>query len=214
MFDQKVNDWNDLFSKKFYDNLNCLEKPNHTGLKDNIWQRGNGFKIIFDNLLEIKRNNFQIVETGTCRSGKWSDGASSILFTEFISFFGGKVQSVDIKKKNVLAARKLINNENFVVHHANSIDFLNFLENKEIVDLFYLDSYDVKWDNDSQSAEHHLDEFKIIEPFLNNCVVAVDDNTKFQNNNQRTGKGRKIFEYLEKKDIYPVFDDYILVYKF
>jgi hypothetical protein len=82
------------------------------------------------------------------------------------------------------------------------------------VDLFYLDSYDVKWNNDSASAEHHLREFQTIEPRIQpGTVVAIDDNARFLNNGARTGKGRRIVEYLEFKGIQPLYDAYQIIYQ-
>jgi len=213
-FEEKKNQWTKLFKNSFYNNLNCVNQLSYPNLLDNIWQRGTGFELIFENLLMCKENNFNIIETGTCRSGKWSDGASSILFTEFVKIFNGSVQSVDIKKKSVIEAKKLINSDQFTVHHSDSLKFLKNLKDKDKVDLFYLDSYDVVWDNDHNSAAHHLEEFKLIEPFLKNCLVAIDDNTKFLKSGKRTGKGRLIYEYLIQKNVYPIYDNYIILYRF
>jgi len=54
----------------------------------------------------------------------------------------------------------------------------------------------------------------VIEPFLKpGVIVAIDDNSRLIETNLRTGKGRKIFEYLEQKGIYPIHDDYQIIYK-
>jgi hypothetical protein len=83
------------------------------------------------------------------------------------------------------------------------------------VDLFYLDSYDVDWNNDTDSANHHLKEFKIIQPFIRaGAVVAVDDNSRWVNNNRRTGKGRAIVEYLESQGHFPILDEYQIIFQF
>ena len=82
------------------------------------------------------------------------------------------------------------------------------------IDLFYLDSYDVEWLDDESSATHHLNEFLVIEPFLNSGkILAIDDNS-FLISGKRTGKGRKIYEYLEKKSILPMYDAYQIIYVF
>jgi hypothetical protein len=81
--------------------------------------------------------------------------------------------------------------------------------------MFYLDSYDAVWNDDTPSAEHHLKEFLAIEPFLTpGTVVAVDDNSRWVNTNQRTGKGRLVVEYLEQKGIYPIYDEYQIIFQF
>jgi hypothetical protein len=83
------------------------------------------------------------------------------------------------------------------------------------VDLFYLDSYDVKWNDDHASADHHLMEFQIIEPHLRpGALVVIDDNSRFLSNNQRTGKGHYIADYLEAKGIKPLYDAYQIIYRF
>ena len=83
------------------------------------------------------------------------------------------------------------------------------------VDLFYLDSWDVKWENDTDSAEHHLKEFLSIEEHLSpGAVVAIDDNSRHLLDNRRTGKGRRIVEYLESKNIQPIYDAYQIIYQF
>jgi hypothetical protein len=65
------------------------------------------------------------------------------------------------------------------------------------------------------SAEHHLKEFLAIEKYMKSGVIlAIDDNSFLFNENQRTGKGMLIYEYLKNKNILPVYDDYQIIYKF
>ena len=45
-------------------------------------------------------------------------------------------------------------------------------------------------------------------------IVAIDDNTVWLETNKRAGKGRLIFEYLADKNIFPLHDDYQIIYKF
>ena len=44
--------------------------------------------------------------------------------------------------------------------------------------------------------------------------MAIDDNARFLSNNNRTGKGRRIVEYLSEKNIQPIYDAYQIIYKF
>jgi len=208
--------WLQHFQETYYVNLNPRKsyKKVDPDIKKNIWQRADGFKLLFSLLLEKKQENFKIVETGTCRSGKWSDGASSILYADFVDAHGGSVRSVDISSSSVSAARELVKSLNFTVTESDSVAYLESLEDKGEVDLYFLDSYDVKWANDDPSATHHLNEFKVIEPYLNDCIVCIDDNTMFTSTGKRTGKGRKIVEYLDSKGIKPIYDDYMIIYKF
>jgi len=81
--------------------------------------------------------------------------------------------------------------------------------------LFYLDSYDVDWNDDTASADHHLKEFLVIEPFIRpGCVIAIDDNSRWIDNNRRTGKGRRIVEYLYDRGHLPILDEYQIVFQF
>ena len=215
--------WLNDFDFLYYDLLNpkntVVKKgksisPYDRGVIENLWQRGYGFKLIFKLLLENKNSNFNIIETGTLRKiNSWSDGQSAFLFTEFVKQFGGNVQSVDIDPNAVVTANKHINHPQFRSNCSDSVSWLESLPHKENIDLFYLDSYDCKWGNDKASAEHHLKEFKTIESYLKNTVVAIDDNTRLLTG-ERVGKGRLIYEYLSKKGIKPLYDNYQIIYKF
>lgn len=199
----------DLWLKKFIENF--YPKLNVQG--EELYQRGEGFKIIFESLLKKKDNNFAIIETGVTRAlhEEWKDGLSTFLFLDFLNEFSGELYSVDIAKKSIKRARSLFgNNKSFNPVHSDSISWLSS-KDLEHVDLFYLDSYDVSWNDDSLSSDHHLKEFKIIEPFLKKgSIVAIDDNIKKEN--LHVGKGSKIFKYLYDKNIYPIFDDYQIIY--
>jgi hypothetical protein len=73
----------------------------------------------------------------------------------------------------------------------------------------------VDWNDDTASADHHLKEFQTIEPYLKSgAVVALDDNSRWVNNNRRTGKGRKIVEYLEGQWHLPILDEYQIIFQF
>jgi len=83
------------------------------------------------------------------------------------------------------------------------------------VDLFYLDSYDVKWQDDHASADHHLREFQAIEANLKpGAMVIIDDNSRFLDTNRRTGKGHYIADYLQAKGREPMYDAYQIIYRF
>jgi hypothetical protein len=204
-------DWVDNFDKK-YGLLLDVVLTKHNGL----YKRRNGFKLIFSLLLSIKKENFLILETGTLRNpDNWTDGQSAFLFTEFVDHFNGNVISVDIDEDACRSAKSFISSKRFSVTCADSLEWIpkQPLEN---VDLFYLDSYDVSWkknQTDHLSSEHHLKEFLLIEPYLTaNKIVVIDDNAFFDN--ERKGKGSKIFEYLKNKGKLPLYDEYQIIYKF
>jgi hypothetical protein len=96
----------------------------------------------------------------------------------------------------------------------DSVTWLQSLADLDQTDLFYLDSWDVKWHNDHDSAVHHLREFQAIEPHLKSgAMIAIDDNSRFVESGVRTGKGHYIADYLAAKGILPVYDNYQIIYR-
>lgn len=207
--------WLDYFDSNFFENLNS-KKFKKSILKFNTGERGEGFRIIFDHLISLNLDHYLIIETGTMRSlGSWGDGQSSILFESFLNFHSGNLFSVDISEEACNISSSNLDKSICSVVCDDSVTFLKGFCNKNKVDLFYLDSYDVHWKNDEDSAAHHLNEFLEIERFLKkDSLVVIDDNNFLIKNNRRTGKGRKIFEYLSKKNIFPIYDQYQIIYKF
>jgi hypothetical protein len=211
-----MNTWLDHYRRIYYPLLNIQFDGVRGVLADGLYNRAVGFDVIFRLLLSQKQSNFNIIETGTLRiPGNWMDGQSARLFTEFVDLYGGQMRSVDIDSVACEAARNTITSDKFSVVHSDSVAWLESLADLDQVDLFYLDSYDVDWNNDTASADHHLKEFKIIQPFIRpGAVVAVDDNSRWVNNNRRTGKGRAIVEYLESQGYFPILDEYQIIFQF
>ena len=185
------------------------------GLEPGLYCRARGFDIMFEHLLG-QTAPYHIIETGTMRKpGNWKDGCSAQLFTEFVDAHGGTVRSVDIDPAACQTSAAAIASTNFSVSCSDSVGWLQQQTDLEQVTLFYLDSYDVKWDDDVPRARHHLREFQTIEPYLTpGTMVAVDDNARRAHDGSRTGKGRMIVEYLETQNIVPVFDEYQIIYIF
>ena len=211
-----MNTWLDHYRRIYYPLLNIQFDGVQGVLADGLYNRAVGFDVIFRLLLNQKQSNFNIIETGTLRTpGNWMDGQSARLFTEFVDLYGGQMRSVDIDSAACEAARNIVTSHKFSVTHSDSVAWLESLTDLDQVDLFYLDSYDVDWNNDTASADHHLKEFKIIQPFIRaGAVVAVDDNSRWVNNNRRTGKGRAIVEYLESQGHFPILDEYQIIFQF
>ena len=208
--------WQEHYRTTYYDLLN----PNVSGAKrllvEGIYKRAAGFDIMFDLLLSQREENFVIVETGTLRNpGNWKDGQSAALFTRFVEHHGGKMRSVDIDPAACFVAKDFVNSTQFEVSCNDSVVWLKHQTGLIQVDLFYLDSYDVDWHDDTASANHHLKEFLEIELFLQpGTVVAIDDNSRWCHSYQRTGKGRAVLEYLESKNHLPIYDEYQIIWQF
>jgi hypothetical protein len=211
-----MNIWLDHYRRIYYPLLNIRFDGVQGVLADGFYNRAVGFDIIFRLLLNQKQSNFNIVETGTLRTpGNWMDGQSARLFSDFVELYGGQMRSVDIDSQACEAARNTIVSDKFSVTHSDSVTWLQQQTDLDQVDLFYLDSYDVDWNDDTASAQHHLMEFKIIEPHLKpGAVVTIDDNSRWVNNNRRTGKGRAIVEYLETQGHFPIMDEYQIIFQF
>ena len=185
------------------------------GLVNNLYQRAQGFRRIFDLLEQKSQQSYHIVETGTLRKpGDWKAGQSSMLFEQFVKFHEGCVTSVDIDVRACEAARSALDANFTTVNLGDSVEFL-YNNDWSSVDLFYLDSYDVKWASPLPSAEHHLKEFHAIEKYMKpGVVLAIDDNSFLLEGNQRTGKGMLVYQHLLDQGIVPLYDDYQIIYKF
>lgn len=210
-----MDNWINTYCEKYKPFLNLKSNGAKRGLSKDIYNRSQGYQIIFENLLEIKQSDFQIIETGTIRNPmNWKDGNSGFLFSEMVRIHGGFVKSVDIDQRAVDTANGFVDPSFYKSFCSDSVEWLKNQKDLGQIDLFYLDSYDVEWADDNPSADHHLKEFLVIEPFLlPGKIVAIDDNS-FLTSGKRTGKGRKIFEYLESKSILPIHDEYQIIYRF
>jgi hypothetical protein len=209
-----MTQWIETFKQEYYPHLNQPTNCIKRGVIEGLYYRADGFKLMFEELLKHTQDSYKIIETGTMRNpGNWKDGQSAFLFTEFVKAYGGTVRSVDINQEACNTSRAAIESDAFTVTCSDSVAYLQSQSDLDEVDLFYLDSYDVKWRNDEASAEHHLKEFQSIEQNLKpGAVVAIDDNTRLLEDNRRTGKGRRIVEYLESKGIRPIYDQYQIIY--
>jgi len=182
----------DVFLKKYYHLLA---------------RRKDTFKKMFEYLESLKKEEYLIVETGICRAENnfSGDGMSSLMFDDFINYYGGKFITVDINKKNVEFAKTKLSNKAEVIN-SDSVVALEEISNlNEItgVDLLYLDSFDVDWKNPHVSALHHLKELVSAKNMIkDHSLIVVDDN---QNN---TGKGMYINDYMSNLNKEKYFDDY------
>lgn len=208
--------WHEIWQQQYRPRLDTTFSGAKRGLQEGLGQRAAGFDLMWQLLLDQKRDHYEIIETGTCRDpGNWKDGQSAVLFTAFVTEHGGRVRSVDIDRKAVDRARKHVASDRFMVTCSDSVAWLAQQNDLDRVNLFYLDSFDVRWQHDTPSAEHHLREFCTIESSLSvGSIVAIDDNARFLDSGYRTGKGRRIVEYLAGKNKHPVYDHYQIIYQF
>lgn len=207
-------DFSEIFDRQYRDLCNPNNRKHEKYQLDHrLFQRGDGFAMIWKKLLQKSKTSYRMAETGVLRRpGNWIDGQSTLLFQEFLRTHGGRIDCVDINDSNCAEARCFLD-PNIV--HVTCDDSLNFLKNIDAaaVDLWHLDSRDVKWNRDHDSAQHHLNEFLIIESRLQpGALVMIDDNAWRQG--RRTGKGRMIVEYLAAKNKKPIYDAYQIIFEF
>jgi len=124
-----------------------------------------------------------IVETGCVREpDNWEgDGQSTVLFGKYAEHHPGSyVASVDIDPEAAAACRKLVGRD-VRVSTGDSVIFLRILASlpppeMPHLDLLYLDSFDVDFDNPLPAAIHHMKEFVAVAPLIEpDTLVMVDD---------------------------------------
>jgi hypothetical protein len=208
------NTFLDIFDQQYYDKLNPAMNWEKQGVVSNLCQRGDGFRLVFQMLINQKKDFYRIIETGVLRTPeKWTDGQSTFLFQEFVKCNNGIVEAVDISIEACESAKSYLDQEYVTVFNDDSLNFLSNISLDD-VSLIHLDSYDIKWSRPQASAEHHLAEFKVIENKIKKgTILLIDDNTK-KLDGTITGKGMLVAEYLMSKGIFPLYHNYQLVYQF
>ncbi len=144
--------------------------------------RRESFYKIF-NYLDQMPDPIIIVETGCLRiKNNFLDGQSTLLFDKYTQFRNknAKVFTVDIDPHATKICSENVS-KNVSIHTGDSIEYLkrlseDFLLKKINVSLFYLDSFDCKWNDLEESSKHHLKEFENITKNLNKeTLLVVDD---------------------------------------
>ncbi|MBV8209846.1 MAG: hypothetical protein JO133_07260 [Burkholderiaceae bacterium] len=170
-----------------------------------------------------------IVETGCTRqAGNWAgDGGSTLLFDRYVqSHPGSVVLTVDIDEAATSLCRALVSSH-VQVHTGDSVRFLRNLADSppngfDGVDLLYLDSYDVNFEDAFPSAFHHLKELVAASPLIRSrTLIMVDDSpSSFSGfvgeNNQiflvtppkAGGKGKLVAAYAEHIGAHLEFQGY------
>lgn len=144
------------------------------------------FKRAFELLMERKHTSCQIVETGCVREkNDYSAGYSTVLFGEFLSRCGGRLESVDVNARNVELCRKLTRPfARFIsINVGDSVAFLADWPRTHPgtpIDLLYLDSLDYpiapKDGPREPSQQHCLAELEAALPSLAaDAIVLIDD---------------------------------------
>ena len=163
------------------------------------------FLKMFEYLESLNKNFYSIVETGMARqqNNYSGDGMSTLIFDEFISFHDGELYSVDLDPNAIKLCHPLVSSKTSLVQ-SDSVQFLFELSKTDInIDLLYLDSFDLDWNNPHPSSFHHMKELTAIIPRIKTgTLVVVDDNM------QGIGKGQYVRQFMDNIGKEPYFDEY------
>ena len=177
-------------------------------VKGLLGKRANGFQCMWDALKAMKKDSYLIVETGTTRiPNNWEgDGQSTRIWEMFANESNGKVFSVDICPRACEVARSLVLSDDVTIVCGDSVNFLHTFSRKGDIDLLYLDSYDIDFNNPHTSSFHHIKELTAVFSSLSpSCIIAVDDNIP------GAGKGKYVREFLETVGYRAIYDGYQIV---
>jgi hypothetical protein len=174
-----------------------------------LGKRENTFRMVFDYLNSLDKDKYLIVETGTTRyeNNITDDGSSTIMFDFYCNTEkNGLVYTVDISPSACELVRSQTSPKTIVCLN-DSVKFLSTFPNPEDIDLLYLDSFDLDWDNPHPSSLHHLKELTAVYSKLKpGCLIVVDDN------HRGLGKGQYVVDFLNSVNDKIYFDEYQIGY--
>ena len=165
-----------------------------------------------------------IIETGTSAWGT----DSTRLWDSYIRKFGGSFYSVDIRREASQRLKWQLSKKTQLIVN-DSVDFLANQSNLP-ADFYFLDSWDLDLTDPLPSAQHGLNEYLAIEPYLEPgnliliddtpCALRIGDPQKLppksikfiEKYNQLPGKGAFICSELSKKfEFETILHDYALL---
>ncbi len=172
---------------------------------EKLGKRADTFRILFDALEKKNKVSYLIIETGCVRGPDTfvGDGASTILFDEFVKFHDGIVHSIDINCTNCeYAALSTTSKTNVVCY--DSVKYLWGMTPEQPVDLLYLDSFDIDFNNPHPAMSHTMKEFCAIMRHLGkDTIVAIDDQL-----NEQAGKGVYVADFMKHLGYERLIDGY------
>jgi SAM-dependent methyltransferase len=169
-------------------------------------RRWEAFRLMAEELI-AKGRPVHIVETGCARqSENWNgDGQSTLVWDWLVQELGGSAVSFDISPQSVEYAKSKVSKAE--VRCIDSVIGLRQYQHTELLDLVYLDSYDLT--DGIESPTHHLAELTSIYPRLpSGCLIAVDDCK-----DEQRGKHRFLRDWLSSLGVQPIVRSYITVWR-
>jgi hypothetical protein len=181
------------------------------------------FEVLFNNMNGAKK---AIIETGTSAWGT----DSTRLWDSYVRKFGGSFKTVDIRVEASERLKWQLGKRS-TCYISDSVEFLKS-EIARGADVYFLDSWDVDWQNPMAAAVHGLQEFNAIRSDLKEGVILFIDDTpksvdripdeahgtakKFEiENGVLPGKGALVLRELQADSNYEVIHhDYAFIAKF
>lgn len=158
-------------------------------------------------MLLAKQGPVGIAETGCAREAdNWSgDGQSTLVWDWILQQRGGFGVSFDINETAVAYAKSKVSK--MEVRCVDSIIGLREFQHVELLDLLYLDSYDLT--ETIESPTHHLAELTAVYSRLpSGCLIAVDDCVS-----PTHGKHRFVRDWLASLGVPEAFDSYVTIWR-
>ena len=182
----------DIFNKSYYFKLG---------------KRRDTFQKIFEYLESLDKKNPTILETGIARTNEnWGgDGMSTLIFDDYINLVGGNFTSIDIEPSNINFAKSKVSSKSNLICSDSVIALHKISRDKAypMIDVLYLDSFDLDWNNPIPSSFHHMKELLAIYPKIQKgTLIVVDDNANDK------GKGQMVKDFMKNIGINPYFDEY------
>ena len=189
MRDDTLNDFVTRFDREFAPKLGMRASTFRAVLQEAITHAGIG----------------AIVETGCMRQAdNWAgDGQSTIIWNEYRKWKGeGNFDSVDLDKEAVALAKTACELDVWSdIHEGDSVLYLSTYKN--MIDVLYLDSFDLDMNAPHDAAMHCLFELTAAMPNLRrNSIVFVDDSPMGHDFRIR-GKAMYVAEFMAKLGIRP-----------
>ena len=156
----------------------AFEEQFHRHFKPRLGRRAEGFTVLFDALLQPRRD-LLVLETGCMRiPGNWEgDGQSTFMIDALVRERHGLFFSIDIDLESIDTARRACSSATHLICN-DSVAALHGLSRalSAKASLLYLNSYDVDVANPLPSAIHHALELAAVSPLIGpGTIVCVDD---------------------------------------
>ena len=186
--------------------------------------RAPGFRVIFTHLQEkaMQRPSEEpllILETGSMRQAdNWlGDGQSTYLWKVFGEFFPCEIHTVDLAPEAAVLVKETCGRD-VEAHTGDSVAWLYNWSKRfpgRLVDLLYLDSFDLDLNDTFPSAFHHIKELMAIAPCIGpGTIIAIDDNLQAPGSPAGIlGKGMLVKHYFDNIQISPLHLGYQVVWK-